>query len=120
MEFLQENLLTFIVFSPLVIAFIIFLLPSDEKSLIRWLAFILSLIPLGLTLVAWFGYDRGDAGLQYEVRALWYPEINSSYHLAVDGISLPMLLLTTILTPLAILASFKIEEILAVLPHLQI
>ncbi|MDX1615157.1 MAG: NADH-quinone oxidoreductase subunit M [Candidatus Promineifilaceae bacterium] len=110
MDFLADNLLTLIVFSPLVAAFIVFLLPDDDKRTIRWLSFVFSLVTLGLILYAWFNYDRVDAGLQYVVQAEWLPQIGASYHLALDGISLPMVLLTGILTPLAILASFNIEE----------
>src|SRR5690606_16680552 len=40
----------------------------------------------------------------------WYEAINSSYHLGIDGLSLSMVLLTTILTPLAILASFSVDD----------
>src|SRR5690606_20318434 len=70
----------------------------------------LSLVPLVLTLVMWFGYDRVDAGIQFETQAEWFPMIGASYHIGVDGISLPLILLTAILTPLAILASFNIED----------
>jgi NADH-quinone oxidoreductase subunit M len=51
-----------------------------------------------------------DAGIQYETIVDWFPSIGSSFHIGIDGISLAMLLLTAILTPLAILASFEIEE----------
>lgn len=110
MDFLQENILTLAVFSPLIAAFIIFLLPDDEKTLIRRLSFVFSLVPLALTLMMWFSYDRFDAGMQFVTRADWFPAIGSSYHMGLDGISLPLMLLTVILTPLAILASFNIEE----------
>jgi NADH-quinone oxidoreductase subunit M len=60
--------------------------------------------------VLWFNYDRVDAGFQYEQIASWFPSVGSSYHVGLDGISLAMFLLTTILTPLAILASFDIEK----------
>lgn len=112
MEFLLDNILTLTVFTPLAAALIIFLLPDDEKTLIRRLAFIFSLIPLALTLVMWLDYNANYrvAGMQYEVMAEWFPAINSSFHMGVDGISLPMILLTVILTPLAILASFNIED----------
>jgi NADH-quinone oxidoreductase subunit M len=110
MDLLQDYLLVFIVFSPLVAALVIFLLPEDERSIIRWASLLLSLVTLGLIVVAWFGYDRVDAGIQYEVVLPWFPSIGASFHLGADGISLPMLLLTGILTPLAILASFNIDE----------
>jgi NADH-quinone oxidoreductase subunit M len=86
------------------------MLPPDEKNLIRRLAFALSLVPLALTLIMWFNFDRTASGFQFDVMAEWFPAIGSSYHIGIDGISLPMFLLTTILTPLAILASFSIED----------
>jgi NADH-quinone oxidoreductase subunit M len=110
MDLLLDNILLFIIFSPLVAALVILLLPGDEKSTIRWLAFVFSLVTLAFILVAWINYDRVDAGMQFEIRRDWFPQIGSSFHIGVDGISLPMLLLTGILTPLAVLTSFKIEE----------
>jgi NADH-quinone oxidoreductase subunit M len=110
MDFLQNNLLTIVIFFPLLASFFIFLLPSDAKKTVRWLAFILSLVPLALTLVLWFNYDRVDAGFQYEQFAVWFPAIGANFHIGLDGISLAMFLLTTILTPLAILASFNVDS----------
>lgn len=110
MDFIQQNLLSVVVFFPLLAALVILLLPEDEKQLIRRLAFTFSLVPLVLVLIMWFNYDRAAADLQFEVVAQWFPAIGSSYHMGIDGISLAMWLLTTILTPLSILASFGIEN----------
>ena len=110
MDVLLDNILIFIIVTPLVAALLILLLPKDEKNLIRWLALGLSSLILVMVLLAWFNYDRVDAGYQFEVRVEWFPQIGSSFHLGADGISLPMLLLTAILTPLAILASYNIDD----------
>ncbi|MEJ2749084.1 MAG: Fe-S-binding domain-containing protein, partial [Anaerolineae bacterium] len=110
MDFIQHNLLTVTVFFPLLAGLLIFLVPEDEKTLVRRLAFALSLVPLVLVMVMWFNYDRVSADLQFEVVAQWFPAIGSSFHMGIDGISLAMFLLTTILTPLSILASFNIEK----------
>jgi len=110
MEIVSNYLLTFILFSPVVIAVILMLLPRDQENLIRWVAFILSFIPLGLSIALWLGFNSEQPGFQYQEQAIWYAPINSSYHLGVDGISLTMVLLTTLLTPLAILASFGISD----------
>ncbi len=110
MEFLLENILIFIILTPVVGALLIVLLPSDEKNLIRWVALAFASIALVFVLMAWLNYDRVDATMQYQVQAEWFPEIGSTFHLGADGISLPMLLLTAILTPLAILASFRIDD----------
>jgi NADH-quinone oxidoreductase subunit M len=110
MDFIGNHILTLILFTPVFSAVILALLPGDQETLLRWTSFVLSFIPLGLSLALWFGFDRGLSGFQFQEQYLWYPAINSSYHLGVDGISLTMVLLTTLLTPLAILASFSIKD----------
>lgn len=106
---MQNHLLTWILFSPTVAALVLLLLPKNRPALLRWFALLSSLVPLGLTLVVWAQFD-GSAGFQFEEKVSWYAALNASYHLGVDGISLPMVLLTTLLTPLALLASFNVEE----------
>jgi NADH-quinone oxidoreductase subunit M len=110
MDFVQDNILNLVIFFPLLASFFIMVLPGDAKNTIRWLAFALSLVPLLLVVIMWFTYDRYDAGIQFEIQADWFSALGSTYHVGIDGISLTMLLLTTILTPLSILASFGIAE----------
>lgn len=106
----MSYLLTLILFIPTVAAMLLLLAPRDQVRLIRWGAFIASLIPFGLTLILWSQFNPAQSGFQFEEQAVWYSAINSTYHLGIDGISLTMILLTTLLTPLAILASFSISE----------
>jgi len=110
MDFIQDNILNLIVFSPAVAALIVLMLPEDEKNLIRRLALAFSFVPLILVMFLWFSYDRAAGDMQFQVNAEWFPAIGASYHMGIDGISLAMWLLTTLLTPLAILASFNIED----------
>jgi NADH-quinone oxidoreductase subunit M len=110
MDFLNTHLLSLILFLPTIAALIMLFLPGGETKLLRWFAFSASLIPFVLTLVAWTNFNPNAAGFQFEEKYVWYEAINSSFHLGVDGISLSMVLLTTLLTPLAILASFSITD----------
>ncbi len=57
-----------------------------------------------------FRFDYAAVGYQFVINQAWYEAIHSSFHLGIDGISLPMVFLTTLLTPLAIVASFKINQ----------
>lgn len=107
---MENNILLYILFIPSVAAILLLFLPETNKKLIRWTSFLLSLIPFILSIVLWTSLDHATKGFQFEILAPWFPAIGSSFHLGVDGISVPMILLTTILTPLAILASFGIEE----------
>ena len=111
MDFIYSHLLSVILFFPVLAAMILLFLPKDEVKLIRWTALITSLVPFVLTLVLWSRFDaNGGAAFQFEENYVWYAAINSNFHIGVDGISLSMVLLTTLLTPLAILASFGITD----------
>jgi NADH-quinone oxidoreductase subunit M len=105
-----QYLLPLILFTPLLAAVILLLLPKEHKDLLRWVAFVLSLFPFILSLVLWINFEPDTPGFQFEARYPWYAAIGSSFHVGVDGISLTMVLLTTLLTPLAILASWTIGE----------
>ncbi|HEY3477159.1 MAG TPA: NADH-quinone oxidoreductase subunit M [Anaerolineales bacterium] len=110
MNFVDAHLLSLILFVPAIAAVIILFLPEGENNLFRWFAFGASLIPFILSLVVWFRFDPNQSGFQFEELYVWYEAIGSSFHLGVDGLSLTMVLLTTLLTPLAILASFTITD----------
>jgi NADH-quinone oxidoreductase subunit M len=110
MEFISNHLLSLILFAPTLGAIILLFLPAGKVKLLRWFTFGASLVPFILTLVVWTQFQAGKPGFQFEEMAPWYAAIQSAYHLGIDGISLPMVLLTTLLTPLAVLASFSITE----------
>ncbi len=110
MEFIYNHLLSLILFSPVLAALIIWVIPRQQERLQKWTALILSLVPLGLSILLWFWFEPARPGFQFQEMAVWYSAVNSSYHIGVDGISLTMVVLTTLLTPLAILTSFSIKE----------
>ncbi len=109
----MDKLLSLILFSPAIAALVLALMPRDNKKLVRWVAFIASLIPLALTLVVWFSFETNlpnEFGYRFVEYYNWYDAIGSSFHLGIDGLSMSMVLLTTFLTPLAILASWSVED----------
>ncbi len=110
MEFIHAHILTLILFFPVLAAVIVLFLPKDKPQVTRWTAFALSLIPLALSIYLWVQFEPGKPGFQFEEKYVWYAALNSSLHLGVDGISLTMVLLTTLLTPVALLASFSVSD----------
>ncbi len=110
MDFISTHLLTSILFFPTLAALVIFFLPKDEVKLIRWTALLASLVPFGLSVWLWTQFNPDMPGFQFQENYIWYEAINSNFHLGVDGLSLSMVLLTTLLTPLAILASFSVTD----------
>ncbi len=106
----MEHVLTWILFTPTVGALLLGLLPNRPRVQ-RWAALVISLIPLALTLWVWANFDFARAGeFQFRVRLPWYDAIGAAYHVGIDGLSLVLVLLTTLLVPLAILASFSVQE----------
>jgi NADH-quinone oxidoreductase subunit M len=110
MNFISTHLLSTILFFPMLSAVVMLFLPKGENKLFRWFALGASLVPFVLTLVAWFQFKSDQPGFQFQETYVWYEAIGSSLHLGVDGLSLTMVLLTTLLTPLAILASFSVTD----------
>jgi NADH-quinone oxidoreductase subunit M len=110
MGFITNNILTIILFSPAIVALVLLFLPQGQKRLLRWFALVGSLIPLGCAIFLWLSFKPSTPGFQFETQSLWYGAIGASFHLGVDGLSLTMVLLTTLLTPVSLLASFSISE----------
>jgi len=110
MTFLQEHVLSLILFTPTLGAAGLFLIRRDRDATLRAVALAASLVPLALSLWLWSRFDPGAPGYQFRETAVWYEVIASRYSLGVDGISLTMVLLTTLLTPLALLISWSIKE----------
>ncbi len=110
MNWISDHLLTLILFFPALSGVVLLLLPRENLKAVRWTALGTSLVPLGFSILLWARFQSGTPGYQFLEQYSWYPAIHSSLHLGVDGLSLTMVLLTTLLTPLAILASFSITE----------
>ncbi len=110
MNFITEHILSFILFLPMAAALVIFLLLKEDTRQLRLYAFMSSLLPFMMAIYVWAYFQPGQSGFQFQENYTWFEAINSRFHLGVDGISLTMVLLTTLLTPLAILASNSIKD----------
>jgi NADH-quinone oxidoreductase subunit M len=103
-------LLSLLIWLPLVGGLVILCVRGDEATVAsnaRWTALWTSLIVLALSLILWFRFDTSDAGFQFVESAPWLPQWGITYKLGVDGISVLFVLLSTVLTPICILASWE-------------
>lgn len=106
------NWLTVILFLPAAGSILIALFGKQEKA-IRPLAVVFTAVPFILSLYLFITFDRSAAAaglVQFEENYLWIAPINANYHLGVDGLSMPLLLLTAFLGSLAVLISWKVHE----------
>jgi NADH-quinone oxidoreductase subunit M len=104
---MENNLLSFIIFFPLVAMLLLWLIPARQRKLLLWSALGLSVIEFVVSLQL---LTRFPAGVDHNFRFVehydWIPNLGISYHLGVDGISLFLVLLTTFLIPICILAGW--------------
>ena len=103
-------LLSVITYLPLTGVLFLLLIRGNTESVAtnaRLVALWVSGFTFLLSLSLYFGFDAEMTGYQFEERADWISGSGISYHLGVDGISMPFILLSTFLTPLSILASWK-------------
>src|SRR3954447_20949719 len=106
MDITALPLLTLITFIPLVGAIVIAFIPRDSAGAIRAAALATSLISWGLSLVLLVGFLPSHPNFQFVERADWIPFFGIQYKVGIDGLSLVLVVLTTTLTWISILASF--------------
>ncbi len=83
---------------------------ASGKSNARRTALAFTCIALAYTLVLWFHFDATSTALQFQERHAWIPSLSIEYRLGIDGLGLLMLLLSSIVVPIGIAASSKIED----------
>jgi NADH-quinone oxidoreductase subunit M len=105
-----ENILTYMTFIPLAGMFVVLALPRDNHGLIRMTALAATIPPLLMAIWLYMNFDRSAEGMQFVVRHSWIPSYNIQYIMGIDGLSVTMVLLTALLCPICILASWEIEK----------
>jgi len=99
------------VFVPLLGAVVVLLLPARLINVIRGVAVAFTAVALAFSAWALVRFDAGLTGtMQLEEFYQWIPSVNIFYHLGIDGLSMPLFILTTLLSFLAAIASFSVQE----------
>ena len=103
-------ILSLVTFLPLAGVLFLLMIKGDEKALAqnsRFVAMWVSGFTFLVSLPLLIGFDSSVTGYQFEEKAVWLAGTGIGYHMGVDGISMPFVLLSTLLTPLSILASWR-------------
>jgi len=104
---LDSSLLSLVTLLPAAGALVLALLPARPAGAHRWLALGVSVVVFVLSCLVWVRFDPNIPSFQLQEQLRWIPQYGISYHIGVDGISLLLVLLTTLLIPVVILASWS-------------
>jgi NADH-quinone oxidoreductase subunit M len=99
-------LLSVIVFLPLLGAIALAGVPREQANAVRWVALVVMLVTFGISLALYPLCESALPGMQLSERVAWISSVGIFYHIGVDGISLPLVLLTTFLSPIAFLSAW--------------
>jgi NADH-quinone oxidoreductase subunit M len=100
--------LTLIIWLPIIGGIVVIASGDKAPDLTKWLALGFALVTFLFSLPLWFGFDQTTAAMQFVERAAWIPTFDVYYHLGVDGISMPLILLTTFITIFVVIAGWEV------------
>jgi len=106
----MENILSWLIWLPIIGMAAIAFIPRDKEDVIKITAAVATGLQFLLTLVLWQNYDAGNGSMQFMERAEWIPSFNITYILGVDGLSLPMAILTALLCFIGVFVSWNINK----------
>ncbi|MCW5981258.1 MAG: NADH-quinone oxidoreductase subunit M [Bryobacteraceae bacterium] len=104
---MSNHLLSIVLFTPLAGMLILLLIPAAQKNLIRIWANVAAFAGFLVSLPLWVHFDRGNGGFQMVERGDWIPALGVKYNIGIDGVSLLLVLLTTLTGFIAILSSWN-------------
>ncbi len=108
---MDAHLLSLVIWTPIVGAVLVLATGSDERAPIaRKIALAFSIVTFLFSLSLYSGFDKTTAVMQFTERAPWISTFNIFYHLGIDGISLPFILLTTFLTIIVVIAGWQVIQ----------
>jgi NADH-quinone oxidoreductase subunit M len=110
MEFITSHILSVCVLSPLAAALVLMLIPKERFLAIRLVSLLCTLPTLAAAAYIYLHYDRSAGGMQFQENFPWLSSIGINYRLGVDGISIPMVILTAIVIFTGVFASWTITN----------
>jgi len=103
----NNQLLSYLLFTPLIGGALLLLIPKAKENYIRYFGLLISAVAFVISLFIFASFDQKNGGFQLTQQFLWIENLNISYFVGVDGISLLLVLLTTFLTPLTLISSWN-------------
>lgn len=107
---MQFPILSALIFTPIVAGIVLLILPAENRAWIRRVALAAAVLVLLISFVLYFTYDVNRGGYQFIEEAAWLPQFGIHYKLGIDGISLPLVLLSGLVIFSGVLVSWNVED----------
>lgn len=107
----DSHILSFSIWTPILAGILVLLTGGDKNAnLARWVALAGSIAGFLVTIPLYCNFDFADGGFQFQEGFRWIPAFNINYHLGVDGIAVPLILLTSFTTVIVVLAGWEVIQ----------
>ncbi len=103
-------LLTLVTFIPLIGGLALLFVPKGKDNIVRGIATAAAAVALVISVFVLLGYDKSVGGMQFIEQCSWIPSLNVTYFMGVDGLSIAMLVLTTLLSLISVIYSYNITS----------
>src|ERR1700754_4484569 len=107
---LDWPILSVLIWLPIAGGVLMLALGDRAAALGRWVALLTTAATFGISTLLWVYFDTSTSLMQFTEQHNWIPSLHSSYSLGVDGIAMPLILLTTFITPLVVIASWTVID----------
>ena len=106
---LNDHLLSIVTLGPTIFAILLLFIPMRYKTVHRIVTLLTSIVMFAFSTRLWTGFNPDDPSFQFVDRLAWIPQFGIEYHVGVDGVSLLLVLLTTLLLPVVVLAAWSLN-----------
>ncbi|MCB9367424.1 MAG: NADH-quinone oxidoreductase subunit M [Calditrichaeota bacterium] len=106
---MELPILSIILLCPVVGVLLLFMVPEGRDNVVRWISLAVSLVAAFFSVWMFVAYDRVQAGFQFTEQLPWVPGLNSTYHVAVDGVGATLVLLNAIVLLTGVVTSWSIS-----------
>lgn len=106
----EQSLLSVLIWLPMIGGLLLLALGPQRAGVVKFLALALSVATFLLSIPLWTQFDGGSAALQFVEKVVWIDALNIYYHLGVNGIAMPLVILTTIITVLIVLSAWRVID----------
>lgn len=109
--YFTQHILSFAIWTPVLAGIaVLFTANDNQPNTTRWLALAGSIVSFLVTIPLYTYFNFADGGFQFQEGFRWIPAFNINYHLGVDGIAIPLILLTSFTTVIVVMAAWEVIE----------